>query len=110
MGFEAGAGAYTNLYGYFYYELRYTQSNGKDIQYSGALLIQVGVYLEFGLVAQGLNNRYSARANLLEKQWKLYEVGRRDNVLDFATEQEDVPEIVMKQFVRQVQHAEDRSY
>ena len=103
VGFEAGAGAYTNLYGYFYYELRYTQSKGKDVQYSGALLIQVGVYLDFGLVAQALNNRYTARANLFEKQWKLYEVGRRDNVLDFATEQEDVPEIVMKQFVRQVQ-------
>ena len=103
VGFEAGAGAFTNLYGYFFYELRYTESKGKDVQYSGALLIQVGIYLDFGLVAQGLNNRYSARANLIEMQWKLYETGRRDNVLDFDIEQEDVPEIVMKQFVRQTQ-------
>ena len=103
VGFEAGAGAFTNLYGYFFYELRYTESKGKDVQYSGALLIQVGVYLDFGLVAQALGGRYSARANLFAKEWKLYETGRRDNVLDFDIEQEDVPEIVMKQFVRRVQ-------
>ena len=103
VGFEAGAGAFTNLYGYFYYELRYTESKGKDVQYTGALMIQVGIYLEFGLVAQALGGKYAARANLFDHQWKLYEVGRRDNVLDFVIEQEDVPEIVMKQFVRQVQ-------
>ena len=103
VGFEAGAGAYINLYGYFFYELHYTESKGKDVSYTGALMIQVGVYLEFGLVAQAGGGRYSARANLFDKSWKLYETGRRDNVLDFVIEQEDVPEIVMKQFVRQVQ-------
>ena len=103
VGFEAGAGAFTNLYGYFYYELRYTESKGKDVQYTGALMIQVGIYLEFGLVAQALGGKYAARANLFDHQWKLYEVGRRDNVLDFVIEQEEVPEIVMKQFVRQTQ-------
>lgn len=103
VGFEAGAGAYTKLYGYFFYELRYSDSQGKDVQYSGALMIQVGVYLEMGLEAEAIGGRYSARANLIDKEWKLYETGRRDNVLDFATEQEDVPEIVMKQFVRQTQ-------
>ena len=102
VGFEAGAGAYTNLYGYFFYELQYTDSKGKDVHYSGALLIQVGIYLELGLEAQAIGGRYSARANLIDKEWKLYETGRRDNVLDFATEQEDTPELVMKQFVRQI--------
>ena len=103
VGFDAGAGAYTNLYGYFFYELHYTESKGKDVQYSGALLIQVGIYLELGLEAKAIGGRYSARANLIDKEWKLYETGRRDNVLDFATDEEDVPEIIMKQFVRQVQ-------
>ena len=103
VGFEAGAGAYTNLYGYFFYELHYTESKGKDVHYSGALLIQVGIYLELGLEAQAIGGRYSARANLIDKEWKLYETGRRDNVLDFAIEPEDAPELVMKQFVRQLQ-------
>lgn len=103
VGFSAGAGAYTKLYGYFFYELRYTASKGKTQSYSGALLIEVGIYLQLGLGAQAIGGRYSARANLLDKEWKLYEVGRRYNVLDFVTEQKDAPEIVMKQFVRQVQ-------
>ena len=103
VGFSAGAGAYTKLYGYFFYELKYTASKGKTQSYSGALLIEVGIYLQLGLEAQAIGGRYSARANLLDKEWKLYEVGRRDNVLDFEIEQKDAPEIVMKQFVRRVQ-------
>lgn len=103
VGYSARAGAYTKLYGYFFYELKYTTSKGKTTKYSGALLIQVGIYLELALEAQALGGRYSAELNLLDKEWKLYEAGRRDNVLDFATEQKDVPEIVMKQFVRQIQ-------
>ena len=101
VGFSAGAGAYTILYGYFYYELNYTESKGKDVKYTGALMIEVGIYLYLGLEAQALGGKYSARANLLDKEWKLYETGRRDNVLDFVTAQKDFPEIVMRQFVRQ---------
>ncbi|MBR5571056.1 MAG: InlB B-repeat-containing protein [Oscillospiraceae bacterium] len=107
VGFEAGAGAYTNLYGYFFYELHYTASQGKTQQYSGALLMDVGIYLEAGLKAQALGGRYSAEMKFLDKEWPMYEAGRRDNVLDFATEQPDMPEIVMKQFVRQVQLPDD---
>ena len=103
VGMEAGAGAYLKLYGYFYYELRYTASTGKSVQYTGALMIEVGIYLNFGLVAQAGGGRYSARANLFDRSWKLYETGRRDNVLDFAIKQKDAPEIVMRQFVRQFQ-------
>lgn len=107
VGFEAGAGAYTNLYGYFFYELKYTESQGKSQKYSGALLVDMGIYLEAGLKAQALGGRYSAEMKFLDKEWPMYEAGRRDNVLDFATEQEDMPELVMKQFVRQVQLPDD---
>ncbi len=102
VGFSAGAGAYTKLYGYFFYELKYTASKGKTQQYSGALLIQVGVYLELALNAQAIGGLFSATAELLDKEWLIYEAGRRDNVLDFETEQEDMPEIVLKQHVRSV--------
>lgn len=107
VGFSAGAGAYTKLYGYFFYELKYTASTGKTQKYSGALLIQVGIYLELALEAQALGGRYSATANLLDKEWLLYEAGRRDNVLDFVTEQKDIPEMVMKQFVRVLELPDD---
>ena len=103
IGFDAGAGPYTKLYGYFYYELKYAQSAGRTQQYSGALLTQVGVYFHLGLNAEALGGRYSSSVDLVDKEWLLWEAGRRDNVLDFNTEQEDMPEMVMRQFVRRVQ-------
>lgn len=100
VGFEAEAGAYTKLWGYFYYELRYAESSGRSQQYSGALLIDVGAYLDVGLKAQAFNDRYKAEVKLLDKEWSLYTVGNQDNVLDFATAQEDMPYVKLKQHVR----------
>ena len=107
VGFSAGAGAYTKLYGYFFYELKYTESQGKSQKYSGALLIQVGIYLEAALEAQALGGMYSAEYEILDKEWLLYQAGRRDNVLDFVTEQTDMPELVMKQYVQSVYLSDD---
>ena len=45
IGFTAEAGVYAKLGGYFYYELKYTASNGREQNYSGALLIEIGAYL-----------------------------------------------------------------
>ena len=100
VGFEAEAGAYTKLWGYFYYELRYAESSGRSQQYSGALLIDVGAYLDVGLKAQAFNDRYKAEVKLFAKEWSLYTVGNQDNVLDFATAQEDMPYVKLKQHVR----------
>lgn len=103
IGFSAGAGPYTKLYGYFFYELKYTESQGRSQQYSGALLTQVGVYFHLDLSAEALGGKYSAEYSLVDKEWLLWEAGRRDNVLDFNTEQEDMPEIIMRQYVRRIQ-------
>lgn len=102
VGFVAEAGAYTKLWGYFYYELKYTQSLGKSQQYSGALLIDVGAYLDVALKAQALNDRYTAMYTLINKEWPLWSVGNRDSILDFTTAQEDMPYMKMKQHVRSV--------
>lgn len=67
VGFVAEAGAYTKLWGYFYYELKYTQSLGKSQQYCGALLIDVGAYLDVALKAQAINDRYTAMYTLIDK-------------------------------------------
>ena len=67
------------------------------------MLIEVGVYLYIGLEAQALGGKYSAKAKLLDKEWKLYEAGERGNVLDFKTTQEDMPQISLKQYIRKAQ-------
>ena len=100
VGFRAEAGAYTKLWGYFYYELHYSASAGKSRSYSGVLLIDVGAYLELGLKAQAFNDRYKAEAKLVDKEWSLYTVGNQDSILNFATEQEEMPYIKLKQHIR----------
>lgn len=100
VGFRAEAGAYTKVWGYFYYELHYSASIGKSRSYSGVLLIDVGAYLELGLKAQAFNDRYKAEAKLVDKEWSLYTVGNQDSILDFVTDQEDMPDIKLKQHVR----------
>ncbi len=100
VGFRSEAGAYSKLWGYFYYELKYTASNGRDQQYNGAMLIDVGAYLEVGLKAQALKDTFSTELRLYDNEWSLWTAGRQDNVLDFATSQEEMPDIKLKQHVR----------
>ncbi|MGN1276029.1 MAG: InlB B-repeat-containing protein [Floccifex sp.] len=100
VGVQAAAGAYTKLWGYFYYELHYTASSGKDQSYSGAMLVEVGAFLEAGLTAQVLNGRYSTELKVLDKEWPLWKAGAQDNVLDFTMKQSDMPKIKLKQYIR----------
>ncbi|MBQ7916765.1 MAG: InlB B-repeat-containing protein, partial [Firmicutes bacterium] len=100
VGFEAGAGPYAKLWGYFFYELKYSESAGKSQKYSGALLIEVGVYFELNIKAEAIGGIFCTEKSLVDKEWPLWDVGARNNVLDFNTEQEDMPEIVLKQHVR----------
>lgn len=100
VGFEAEAGAYSKLWGYFYYELHYAESSGRNQKYNGALLIDVGAYLELGFKAQAFSDTFKAECKLLDKEWSLWTIGRQDNVLDFATAEEEMPYIKLKQHVR----------
>ncbi|MBQ3530413.1 MAG: InlB B-repeat-containing protein, partial [Oscillospiraceae bacterium] len=100
IGVQAGAGAYTKLWGYFYYELTYTASQGREQNYNGSMLIEVGSFLELGLNAQVFEGLLSAEAEVLDMEWPLYTVGNADNVLDFTNPQEDMPEIKLKQYIR----------
>ena len=72
VGFRSEAGAYSKLWGYFYYELRYSTSNGRDQQYNGAMLIDVGAYLEVGLKAQALKDTFSTELKLYDNKWSLW--------------------------------------
>ena len=106
MNFVAGVGAYTKLWGYFYYELQHSTGAGNSVKHSGALMIEVGAYAEAGLQAKTVG-KFAAEATLMDEEWKLYEAGRRDNVQDFALIQEEMPKVVMKQFVQRVQLSDD---
>ncbi|MBR5309665.1 MAG: InlB B-repeat-containing protein, partial [Oscillospiraceae bacterium] len=100
VGLQAGAGAYTKLWGYFYYELTYSESQGRDQNYNGALLIEVGAFLELGINAQVLEGALAKDWEILDKEWPLWHVGAADNILDFTTAQEDMPNIKLKQYIR----------
>ena len=100
VGFSAGAGPYAKLWGYFFYELKYSASQGKSQKYSGALLIEIGVYFELSVKAEAIGGIFSTEKSLVDKEWPLWSVGVRNNVLDFNTAQENMPEIILKQHVR----------
>lgn len=96
IGFTAEAGAYVRLWGYFYYELKYAASTGKSSKYSGALLVEIGIYLEVKFKAQAINGKYTYNPMLYENEWPLWSAGTQDNVMDFAYKKEETPRFSMK--------------
>ncbi len=100
VGFEAEVGAYAKLWGYFYYELKYTASAGRSQDYSGALLIEVGTYLELNFIASALGGLASKEITLVDKEWPLWSVGKEDSVQDFVLEKAEMPEVKLKQYIR----------
>ncbi|MFC4305212.1 InlB B-repeat-containing protein [Cohnella boryungensis] len=88
IGLSAEPGAYVNLWGYFYYQLK--NINGKQsTRSSGALYVELGIYLEIAVGAQLGDGMLSASAPLYENTWPLYTVGQQHNVTDFAYPQDD---------------------
>jgi len=100
VGFAAEAGAYVRVWGYFYYQLKYTASQGRSSSYSGAIYLEFGIYLEITFEAQAINGRFSYEKSLYEKEWPLLWAGDRDNVRDFAYKQKDVPSINLKSYIK----------
>lgn len=89
IGIQVEAGVYARLWGYFYYHLENWKVNGvwqKESGYSGALLIEIGAYLEVKFIAEALNGKYSYAPTLYSKEWPFWSAGQRENVYDFAYE------------------------
>jgi uncharacterized repeat protein (TIGR02543 family) len=87
IGLQIEAGAYTRMWGYFYYHLENWKVKGvweKDSSYSGALLVEIGAYMDLKFIAEALNGKYSYAPTLLAKEWPLWSAGQRENVYDFA--------------------------
>lgn len=89
IGLQIEAGAYARLWGYFYYHLENWKIKGvwqKDSGYSGALLIEIGAYLDAKFIAEALNGKYSYAPTIYAKEWPLWSAGQQENVYDFAYE------------------------
>lgn len=102
VAFTAEAGPYAELWGYFFFEYNYAESAGQSMKAGGAMLIEVGAYLDLGLSAAA-GDLKTGTLSLYEKQWMLKQIGRQDNVLEFTTTQENMPSVNMKHHIRSVQ-------
>ena len=107
IGFTAEAGVYAKLWGYFYYELKYTASNGREQNYSGALLIEIGAYLQVDFKLSAVGGLATKELNLVDKEWPFWSVGKEDCIQDFATPQEEMPEVALKQYIRSTVLSDD---
>ncbi|WP_341279372.1 InlB B-repeat-containing protein [Paenibacillus sp. FSL H8-0537] len=88
IGISVEPGAYVNLWGYFYYQLK--NMNGvKSTRSSGALYVEIGLYLEVEVGAQLGDGAISGSVPVYENTWPLYTVGEQTNVFDFSYPQDD---------------------
>ena len=90
IGITAEVGAYAQLWGYFYYSLSWTESGGKNSTCSGAMLIEIGLYMEITFKAQLFSSdKLTYQPTLYENQWPLLTIGEAENVYDFAYGDDD---------------------
>ena len=85
IGIVAEVGVYTQLWGYFFYHLEWKQGAGKKSNSAGALLIEIGMYLDIKFVATLFNsNKLTWAPTIYANQWPLWSAGQRQNVFAFA--------------------------
>ena len=101
IGIQAEAGLYAQFWGYFYlsitnFKMPVEQPDGttkkewvKEKSMSGAMLIEIGAYLDVNFVAEVLNGKYAWKPTLYSNQWPFLEIGQSENILDFAYEQSE---------------------
>ena len=90
IGITAEAGAYAQLWGYFYYHLSWTKSGGKDSNAAGAMYVEIGLYLTVTFKAQLFSSdKLTYQPVLYDGQWPLWSAGAQNNVYDFAYDDDD---------------------
>ena len=90
IGITAEAGAYAQLWGYFYYHLSWTQSGGKESNAAGAMFVEIGLYLTISFKAQLFSSdKLTYQPVLYDGQWPLWSAGAQNNVYDFAYDDDD---------------------
>jgi len=90
IGICAEAGAYAQLWGYFYYHLSWSQSGGKESNAAGAMYVEIGLYLTISFKAQLFSSdKLTYQPVLYDGQWPLWSAGAQNNVYDFAYDDDD---------------------
>ena len=96
IGICAETGAYAQLWGYFYCHLGWSESGGKESNCAGAMLVEIGVYLEISFKAQLFSSeKLTYQPTIYENEWPLLTIGSPENVYDFAYEEDD-PKLKME--------------
>ena len=83
IGITAETGAYIQMWGYFYYSTSWQAGSGKSSSASGAMLLEVGAYLEIRFLASAFGGRFSYNPVLYDKYWPLWNLGSPENVYSF---------------------------
>ncbi len=85
IGIMAEVGAYAQLWGYFFYHLDWTQGVGKNENYAGAMLIEIGTYIDIKFLAQLFNSsKLSWNPTIYAHQWPMWSAGAVENIYGFA--------------------------
>ena len=85
IGIVADVGAYSQLWGYFFYHLRWVQGQGKEERSAGAMLIEIGMYIDIKFLAQAFNSsKLTWAPTLYAHEWPLWSAGEQQNVYAFA--------------------------
>ena len=102
IGITAEVGAYAQLWGYFYYHYRWEKGTGgapdtRESSSSGAMLIEIGIYLKITFKAQLFSSKkLTYQPTLLDKRWPLLTIGSVENVFDYNYGQEETPSFDVK--------------
>ena len=86
IGITAEAGAYVQMWGYFYYSTSWKSGSGKTSSASGAMLLEVGAYLEIRFLATAFGGTFKYAPVLYDKYWPLWNMGSAENVYGFNYE------------------------
>ncbi len=105
VGFSAESGIYTRVWGYFYYQLKYTASKGRSSGYAGAFFLEVGVYLEIQFEAQVGAGTLAYNPTLYENEWPLWSAGVQKSVQDFGYE--ETADLFLKKQIRSLTVSDD---
>lgn len=88
VGISAEAGAYIELYGYFFYKLHYLEGSEGDAdkresQAGGNLYVEVGIYVEVGAEVEALGGLITWMPTIYSQTWPLWTAGNQYSILGF---------------------------
>lgn len=88
VGISAEAGAYIELYGYFFYKLHYLEgsegnADKRESQAGGNLYVEVGIYVEVGAEVEALGGLITWMPTIYSQTWPLWTAGNQYSILGF---------------------------